>query len=81
MIRWAGHVVRVRKGKAAYRVLVGNPDRSISIGISRHGVNYNTKMDLQESDRRSWYRIGTSGGLFLEHGNELSDYLKLRELF
>jgi hypothetical protein len=64
MIRWAGHVARVGKGKAAYRVLVGNPDRSISIGISRHGVNYNIKMDLQESDRRSWFRR-TRGGLFL----------------
>jgi hypothetical protein len=47
-MRWAGHVARVGGGKSAYRILVGRPEGRRPLGRSRHRLEDNIKMDLQE---------------------------------
>jgi len=47
-MRWAGHVVRMGKTRAAYRVLVGKRDGMRPRGKPRCRLEDNIKMDLQE---------------------------------
>ena len=65
-MRWAGHVARVGEGRAAYRVLVGEPEGKRPLGRPRCRWEDNIKMDLQEVGcgvwtGSSWLRIGTGG--------------------
>ena len=47
-MRWAGHVVRMRLRRGAYRFLVGKPEGKRPLGRPRHRSEDNIKMDLQE---------------------------------
>jgi hypothetical protein len=43
-----GHVARMGDGRALFRVLVGQPQRTGPLGKSRRRWENNIKMDLQE---------------------------------
>jgi hypothetical protein len=47
-MRWAGHVARVRKKRAAYRILMRRPEGRRPLGRPRRRWEDNIKMDLQE---------------------------------
>jgi hypothetical protein len=47
-MRWVGHVVCMGGRRAAYRVLVGNPEGKRLLGRPRHRWEDNIKMDLQD---------------------------------
>ena len=65
-MRWAGHVVRMGKGRVVHRVLVGKPEGKTPLGRPRRRWEDNIKMDLQEvggvETGWSWLRKGTGGG-------------------
>jgi len=48
-MRWTGHVSRMGKSTAAYRVLVGIPDEKRPLGIAGLRWEDNIKIDLQEA--------------------------------
>jgi hypothetical protein len=66
--RWAGHVARVKDGRGAHSVLVGNPrERAYLEGL---GVIWRIilkwilkKWDGEVWTRLIWFRIGTGGGI------------------
>jgi hypothetical protein len=70
-MRWDGHVTQSGEKRAAYKLLVGNPEGKRPLRRQRcRGVDNNIKLDLQQ--RRwsgvvwcglAWLRIGASGGL------------------
>jgi hypothetical protein len=78
-MRWAGHAARMERKRNAYRILVGNPEGKRPLGRPRRSWGDNIKIDLTERKDGMvwtgwiWLRIGTSGGLFCEHGDEPSD--------
>ena len=45
---WAGHVVRIGKGRGVHRVLVGKPEGKRTMGRPRRRWEDNIKMDFQE---------------------------------
>jgi hypothetical protein len=47
--RWAGHVIRMEKGRGVYRILVGRPERKRPLGKPRRKWEDNIKMDLRET--------------------------------
>jgi len=47
-MRWAGHVARIGKRRALYRVLVRKPEGKRPDGRSSYRWEDNMKMDLQE---------------------------------
>jgi hypothetical protein len=47
-MRWAGHVVRMRKRRIVYRVLVGKPEGRRPLGRPRRRWEDNIKMDIWE---------------------------------
>jgi hypothetical protein len=47
-MRWAGHVMRMGKGRGVYRVLVGKPEGKRPLGRPRRRWEDNINMDLQE---------------------------------
>jgi hypothetical protein len=57
-MRWVGHVARMDKGRAVYRVLVGTPEGKRPLGRPRHRWEDNIKMDLREIviDGANWIR-------------------------
>ena len=48
IMRWAGHVARMREGRGVYRVLVRKRERKRPLGRLRRRWVDNIKMDLQE---------------------------------
>ena len=46
-VRWVGHVVRVKKTKGVYMVLVGKPEGQRPLGRPRHRWEDNIKIDIQ----------------------------------
>jgi len=48
IMRWAGHVERVGKGRGVYRVLMGKREGKKPFGRSRRRWEDNIKMDIQE---------------------------------
>ena len=48
-MRWAGHIARMLEGRGAYRLLVGKPERTRSLGRPRHRREDNIKMGFQEA--------------------------------
>jgi len=48
IMRWAGHVARMREGRGVHRVLVGKPEGKRPLGKSRRRWEYNIKMDLRK---------------------------------
>jgi len=48
IMRWAGHVARIREGRGVHRVLVGKPEGKRQLGRPRRRWKDNIKMDLQE---------------------------------
>jgi hypothetical protein len=48
IMRWAGHVARMREGRGVHRVLVGKPVGTRPLGRPRRRWEDNIKMDLQE---------------------------------
>jgi hypothetical protein len=68
IMRWAGHVARMGKGRGVYRVLVGRPEGRRPLGRPRRRWEDNIKMDFKEVGWGAWsgliwLRIGTGGGL------------------
>jgi hypothetical protein len=61
-MRWAGHVVRVREKRNAYRILVGRPEGKRPLGRPRCRWVDNIKIDFRETGL-IWLRIETSGEL------------------
>jgi len=47
-MRWAGHVVRMGKGRGVHSVLVGKPEGKRPLGRPRRRWEDNIKMDLRE---------------------------------
>jgi hypothetical protein len=47
-VRWAGHVLRMREKRNAYRILVGKPERKRPLGRPRRSWVDNIKVDLRE---------------------------------
>jgi hypothetical protein len=47
-VRWAGHVVRMKEKRNAYRILVGIPEGKRPVGRPRRRWVDNVKMDLTE---------------------------------
>jgi hypothetical protein len=48
IMRWAGHVARMRDGRGVYRVLVGKPEGKKPLGRPRRRWEDNIKADFQE---------------------------------
>jgi hypothetical protein len=48
MMRWKGHVARMRVKRTAYRILVEKQEGKRSLGRSRYRWEYNIKMGLRE---------------------------------
>jgi hypothetical protein len=68
IMRWAGHVACMGKGKNMYRVLVGKPEGKRPLVRPRHRWEDGLKMDLRETgwgvwSGFIWIRIATVGGL------------------
>ena len=66
-LRWVWHVARMRERRGVYRVLVGKPEGKRPLGRSRHRLEDNIQMHVQEVGYGvwtgwSWLRIGTSVG-------------------
>jgi hypothetical protein len=61
-LRGAGHVARTGGKRGAYRILVGRPEGSRSLGRPRRRWEDNIKMDGAWSGL-SWLGIRTRGGL------------------
>jgi hypothetical protein len=66
IIRWAGHVARMGKGRGVYRVLVGKPVGKRPLGRPRRRWEDNLgrifrKWDLGVWIGSSWLRIGSGG--------------------
>jgi hypothetical protein len=49
MMRWAGHVARMREVRGAYNILVGRPEGRRPLGRPRRRWEDNIKMDLRET--------------------------------
>jgi len=47
-MRWVGYVARMGEGRGVYRGLVRKPEGKRPLGIPRHRLQDNIKMDLQE---------------------------------
>ena len=47
-VRWAGHVVRMKEGRRAFKMLTGKPTRKKSLGRSRRRWEDTIRMDLEE---------------------------------
>jgi hypothetical protein len=47
-MRWAGHVECMETKMTAYRISVGEPERTRQLGRPRHRWEDNIKMDLRE---------------------------------
>jgi hypothetical protein len=47
-MRWAGHIALYGARRAAYKVLVGKPERKRPLGRPRRTWEDNIKMDLRE---------------------------------
>jgi hypothetical protein len=66
IMRWAGHVARMGKGRGVHSVLVGKPEGRRPMRRPRCIWEDNIKMDLQEvgvvGTGWSGLRIGTGGG-------------------
>jgi hypothetical protein len=48
IMRWAGHVVRLKKKRNSYRILVGKPEGKRPLGKPRRRWLGNINMDLRE---------------------------------
>jgi hypothetical protein len=56
---WAGHVVRMGKGRGVYRVSIGRPEGQIPLGRPKRRWEDNIKMDLREIgiDEANWIQL------------------------
>jgi hypothetical protein len=59
MMKWAGHVARMEKGRDVYRVLLGRPGGKRPLRIPRSRWEDNIKMNLREIgiDGANWIRL------------------------
>ena len=46
-LRWAGHVVRMDKGRSAFKILTGKPTGKRPLGRPRRRCEDNIRMDLE----------------------------------
>jgi len=66
-MRWAGHVVRMGKGRGVHRVLVGKPEGKSPLGRPRHRWRITLRWIFRKWEGVvqtgwSWFRIGRGGG-------------------
>jgi hypothetical protein len=66
-MRWVGHVAYVGEKTGVYRVWLEKPEGKRPLGRSRHRLDGNIKMELQEGKWGAWtgsiwLRIRTGGG-------------------
>ena len=47
-MRWAGHVVRMKEGRSAFKILTGKPTGKGPLGRPRRRWEDNIRMDLEE---------------------------------
>jgi len=47
-LSWAGHVVRMKKGRSAFKILTSTPTGKTSLGRPRRRWKDNIRMDLKE---------------------------------
>ena len=47
-LSWAGHVVRMKKGRSAFKILTGKPSGKRPLGRTRSRWEDNIRMDLEE---------------------------------
>jgi hypothetical protein len=65
IMRWAGHVARMRDRRCAYKILVGRPDGKRPFGRPMHRREDNLKLIFKRWDGEAglpWLRKGTGGG-------------------
>ena len=66
MLRWAGHVLRVRERRDVYGFLVGIPEGNRLLERPRSRMEDNTELDLHGIGEAwiglIWLRIGAVGG-------------------
>ena len=48
MLRWAGHVARMEKGRSAFRIITGKPTGKRHLGRPRRRWEDNIRMNLEE---------------------------------
>jgi hypothetical protein len=48
MMRWVGHIARMREKRNSYRIFVGNPEEKRPLGRPRRKCVDNIKVDLRE---------------------------------
>ena len=55
-MRWAGHVVRMEKGRSAFKILTGTPTGKRSLGKPRCRWEDNIRTDLKQIgvNTRNW---------------------------
>ena len=46
-LRWAGHVVRIEKGRSGFKILTGKPTGQRLLGRPRRRLEDNIKMNLK----------------------------------
>ena len=61
-MRWAGHVVRMKVGWSAFKILIGKPTRRRPSGRPRCRGEDNIRMDLEE--------IGISAGNWVDSAQD-----------
>jgi hypothetical protein len=61
MMRWTGHVARMRENRNAYRILVGLPEGKRPLGRPKRRWVDNIKMDLREigCDGMNWIDLAS----------------------
>ena len=53
-LRWAGHVVRLEKGKSAFRILTVKPAGKRHLERPRCRWEDNIRIDLKEIAKKNW---------------------------
>jgi hypothetical protein len=59
IMRWAGHVARMREGRGVCRILFGRPEGKRPLGGSRRRWEDNIKLDLRDIgiDWENWIQL------------------------
>jgi hypothetical protein len=76
MMRWTGHVARMKEGRSVYKVSVRRPEGKRPLGIPTRKWEDNIKMEFRDIgiNGANWIRLAQESPIasFCEHGNEPS---------